>query len=153
MFKRILVAYDGSKHAERAFEVAVALASDLDAWLTLITVAHAPCWVVPGPYVTPVMRDDQLEAEARTLVARAAERVPDGIPVATVVARGAPAKAILERIEQGGHDLVVMGSRGRGAASSLLLGSVSLEVAHHSPVPVLVVHARKGNEAATGVAA
>ena len=55
--------------------------------------------------------------------------------------------ALLRQIEQGHHDLVVMGSRGRGAFRSALLGSVSHYVLHHSPVPVPIVtpsHRRAG---------
>jgi nucleotide-binding universal stress UspA family protein len=51
---------------------------------------------------------------------------------------GIPADVILRRLESGDYDLVVLGSRGRGPAGSLLLGSVSQSVLHESPVPILV---------------
>jgi nucleotide-binding universal stress UspA family protein len=67
--------------------------------------------------------------------------VPEDVPVSTVVRRGPVAKAILNRIETGEHDLVVVGSRGLGPTGSLILGSVSRAVLARSPVPVLVAPA------------
>jgi nucleotide-binding universal stress UspA family protein len=49
--------------------------------------------------------------------------------------------ALLKELKTGRYDLVVMGSRGRVAVRSTLLGSVSHYILHHSPVPVLIVHA------------
>jgi nucleotide-binding universal stress UspA family protein len=80
----------------------------------------------------------------------AAGRVPDGLPVHTVMSGKAVRRALIEQIESGEHDLVVMGSRGRGALRSALLGSVSHYALNHSPVPVLVV--RAGRDEASSLA-
>jgi nucleotide-binding universal stress UspA family protein len=142
LFRRILVGFDGSEHAQRALEAAIELAdSGGGAWLTLICVVQPLRQVMsPGLYVAPTPSLEQLEAEARQGLERAAALVPDGIPVAKIVAHGSPARAILARIDAGAHDLVVVGSRGRDVVRSLLLGSVSLEVLTHSSVPVLIAH-------------
>jgi nucleotide-binding universal stress UspA family protein len=142
VFHSILVAVDGSDHAQRALEEAIDLARAQKARLTLITVPLSPPVVMPG-YVPQLPTEAQLQKEAEVLVEKAAASVPDDVPVTTVVRSGSPAQAILDRIVQGEHDLVVMGSRGHGSIQSLLLGSVSQDVAHRSPVPVLVVHASK----------
>ena len=147
MFHSILVAVDGSRAAARALEEAIDLARGEGARLTLISVAVPPRRLFTPPYALPVPSDDQLEEEAVRILERAEALVPDGVPVSTVVRRGSASKAILERIEDGEHDLVVMGSRGLGPAGSVLLGSVSRAVLCHSRIPALVV--RAGGASAT----
>jgi nucleotide-binding universal stress UspA family protein len=151
VFRSILVAVDGSPAAAEALEQAVDVARAHGARLTLLTVASPPRWRPAGPLVPPYPTDAELEEEARAIVERAEERVPDDVPHATVVRTGPAAREILERVACAGHDLVVLGSRGHGAAASLVLGSVSRAVAAHCPVPVLIarshVHAeRVGDE-------
>ena len=65
----------------------------------------------------------------------------------TAVLSEQPIRVALSRqIANGHHDLVVMGSRGRGAVRAALLGSVSHHVLHHCPVPVLIIHAHRSGE-------
>jgi nucleotide-binding universal stress UspA family protein len=81
------------------------------------------------------------EAETETILRTAAQRVPDRVSLGTVLSGEPVRHALIHQIEEGAHDLVAMGSRGRGAVRSVLLGSVSHYVLHHSPIPVLIVHA------------
>lgn len=148
MFTSILVAWDGSSHAKRALNEAVDIARTQGSRLTLMTIA-APPHVWPGPYVPPVSEEDLLRAAER-----AAEEgealVPDGIPVSSRTAQGHPGIELIKRAEAAGHDLIAMGSRGRGAVRSAVLGSVSHFVLNHAEVPVLIVHERENEEAAEG---
>lgn len=144
MFHRILVAIDGSGHSSRALQEAIDLAQLARAQLTVMTVAPKPLTLmVGGPVVPPVdVRgiDDAVRQEHREVLGHAVAQVPDDVSVIQVLAEGPAAPAILERALRGNHDLIVVGSRGRGEIGSMLLGSVSREVLHHSPVPVLVVY-------------
>jgi nucleotide-binding universal stress UspA family protein len=79
--------------------------------------------------------------DAERVLRAAADRVPDDISVTTILTEHPIRPAILERIEEGHHDVVILGSRGRGTVRSAVLGSVSHHILHHSPVPVLIVHA------------
>ena len=73
--------------------------------------------------------------------------MPDHLSVTTVLSTEPVEPSLIRQIKNGHHDLVVMGSRGRGAMRSALLGSVSHYVLHHSPVPVLIVHAEEPTSA------
>lgn len=147
MFRSILVALDGSPASAAALEHAIRLAQDEGARLTLISVAVPLRWRPATPIYIPFPSDEELERQAQEILDRAEREVPEDVPVSTVVRRGEAAKAILERVEQGEHDLVVIGSRGFGSAASLLLGSVSRAVVAHSPVPVLIARAHPAREA------
>jgi nucleotide-binding universal stress UspA family protein len=138
VFRNILVAVDGSMHSVRAVEEAVDLARSMDGRVTLIGVGTHPV-VWPSPYQA-TMTDAELEEAARAMVDQAAANVPDDVPVATLVRIGRPSDEIITRAREGGHDLIVMGARGRGAVTSLLLGSVSHAVLNESPAAVLIVH-------------
>src|SRR3954470_17111270 len=145
MFRNILVAVDGSAHARRAVADAADLATATNGSLTLITsVPDLKAWVLGGTVAAPVDIESlrkATERDYRKLLDEAAATVPAEIHAHQVLAHGPPAHAITEQVATGGHDLVVMGSRGRGGVRALMLGSVSQQVLHSSPVPVLVVHA------------
>jgi nucleotide-binding universal stress UspA family protein len=146
MFRNVLVAIDGSPHAARALAEAVDLVLTMNARLTLMTSVPGVATILPGlgglvPAGETVALQDEVEREHRALLHRAIAALPDDLPVTTLVAQGRPADAIVKRVAADGHDLVVIGSRGRGNVGSMLLGSVSHEVLHASPVAVLVVHA------------
>jgi nucleotide-binding universal stress UspA family protein len=143
MFHSILVAVDGSPHADQALTHAIDLAQCEHARLTLMTGVVGPPALAylgaAGEAITSLSQDAEACAEAVLL--RARHRIPSDVSVTTVLSRQPIAAALIDQIRDGHHDLVVMGSRGRGAVRSALLGSVSHHVLHHSPVPVLIVHA------------
>jgi nucleotide-binding universal stress UspA family protein len=147
MFRNILVAIDGSPHARRALEEAVDLAEAARARLTVITCVPDPAaWLIGGsPYsggIDFAALSREAEQEAQTVLDQAVETIPDDVPVTKILAHGRPAERILEQAEKGRHDVIVMGSRGRGEVRSLLLGSVSHEVLNASHTAVLILHAQ-----------
>jgi nucleotide-binding universal stress UspA family protein len=143
MFRNILVAVDGSTDADQALTQAIDLAESQHARLTLFSAVVGPAAAAyigaGGGVAATVARDAETETE--TTLRAAVERVPEGVSVNSVLSSDPVRPALIHQIKEGAHDLVVMGSRGRGAVRSVLLGSVSHYVLHHSPVPVLIVHA------------
>ena len=143
MFRNILVALDGSAHSDRALSEAIDLAAAGNGSLTLISVGVPPTlW--PSAYVV-VVPDEELENTAQQSVDKAAATVPDNVFVSKAVRVGRPADEIVATAKEQGNDLIVMGARGRGAVSSLLLGSVTHSVLNQSPKAVLIVHDESGN--------
>jgi nucleotide-binding universal stress UspA family protein len=149
MFRNILVSVDGSRHADQALGEAIDIAQAGRARLTLLTAVKAcPSWAYsPVSAAAARQLSSELEREAQTVMRDAVARVPNDLPVTKIITHEPIRSALMKEIETGQHDLVVMGSRGRGAVASSLLGSVSHHVLNHSPVPVLIVHGREENQA------
>jgi nucleotide-binding universal stress UspA family protein len=89
---------------------------------------------------------EQMERDLEQKLDDAIGAVPNDLPTTSVVKHGEAARTIVDFARSGGHDLIVMGSRGRGALRSLLLGSVSHRVLQVSPVPVLITRASSSDE-------
>jgi nucleotide-binding universal stress UspA family protein len=143
MFRNILVAVDGSPDSDQALAQAIDLATSEHSRLTLFSAVVTPASVgyvgVSGEVAADLSRDAEVETE--TIIRTAAQRVPGQVSLSTVLSSEPVRPALIHQIETGAHDLVVMGSRGRGSVRSVLLGSVSHYVLHHSRIPVLIVHA------------
>jgi nucleotide-binding universal stress UspA family protein len=145
MFLNILVLVDGSPDAQAALSQAIDLAESEHTRLTVLTA------IAPPPPVAALAGVDALaiqraETEADEILGRARDQVPDDLPVATLLLDQPIRQAVIRQVAEGHHDLVVMGSRGRGAVRSALLGSVSHFVLDRSPVPVLIVHAEQSQQ-------
>ncbi len=144
MFRRLLVAFDDSTHARKALDEAIDLARAGNATLTVLTVVpKTSIYATGGGYATPVHIEDLTEQRERayeSVLDAGVRAVPDDVSVTRLLKHGSPGPVIVDEANGGEHDLIVMGSRGRGPVRAFLLGSVSDHVLQESRVPVLVVH-------------
>lgn len=140
MFTKILLATDGSSHAQEALKYACDLALR-DGAQVIVVHAFAPVPTYLGePWGEHVI--GRHVAEGHRIAELAAEHLREaGVDFKMEVLEGPPADAILRVAEVRQCDLIVMGSRGHGTLASLLLGSVSHHVAAHARVPVMIVRA------------
>jgi len=143
MYKKILVPIDGSKSSFDALSHAVAIARLFDAEICILYVSvlsqQLPLYDQVTGSTIPVYSYKDSENFAKAIIAEALKYVPDGIRVKTHNELGEPRIAITEFAKQHNYDIIVIGSRGLGTISGLLLGSVSTYVIRNSKCPVFVV--------------
>jgi nucleotide-binding universal stress UspA family protein len=132
----IVVGYDGSDHAKKALERAVALADG--GAVTIVAASGAAATPTVHGSTNPSIGEDSVEA-GRELAEAKGILESRGVTVQLVEGRGDPAEAICDAATEEGADVIVVGTRGRGAAKRTLLGSVSTKVVHNAPCDVLVV--------------
>ena len=133
-FRTIAVAYDDTEEAKAALARAEALALACRATIVIFTVMAPPA-VVPGATgYTPA-----IAPEAGPIVTRAVKGVDERIAATGRALAGTPGATIAEACEEVGADLLVAGSRGYGPVMRVLIGSVSTQLMHRAPCPVLVV--------------
>jgi len=138
MFGTIVLAVDGSEHAERAVELARKLAAVSG---DQVVITHVTEYMVGRGTGTLELDDDQSGIEQARQYAK--ELADAGIAAHLELARvqagtGHIAKALLETADKHDAGVILMGSRGRTDLASLLLGSVAHKVLHLSDRPVLI---------------
>jgi nucleotide-binding universal stress UspA family protein len=91
----------------------------------------------PGPRALDELVIEAAKSELQAFVGLA--DLDPALKLELVLSPSAPVRAVLEAVRSGDHDLVIMGTHGRGEALTLLLGSVARRVMELSPVPVVLV--------------
>lgn len=139
MYKRILVPVDGSAHAQRALEAAVSLIQGLKKEPALAVLHVNPSISINEPPVG-IDLEERIREEGDNILAPATESLSkEGVSFETFIKTGDPAAAICQTAEEQHADLIIMGSRGIGLMSELLIGSVSHSVMQHAHCPVMIV--------------
>lgn len=140
MFKRVLVAYDGSPCAEAAAALGAKMAEELGSHVTI-------CFALDlgdMPFVEWLSKDtssirSDANRFANDLVEDARKKAGESALIDTHVAQGHSWEAIVLAALDLHCDLIVVGSHGRRGVERALFGSVAEGVARASPIPVLVV--------------
>lgn len=165
----ILVATDFSRGADAALDLGLEMAAALNLPLVLLHVVHDPSHA-PGFYNVPDALGEKarkkhrkhLDQGARTILGAAEDMLdaylqarrqaaPDNAILAdaeTALVIGTPATRITEVAHERNARMIVMGSRGRGALSGILLGSTANRVVQLSRVPVTLVKSERPPETA-----
>ncbi|MGY1727030.1 universal stress protein [Geodermatophilus sp. SYSU D01062] len=144
---RVVVGVDGSAGARAALRFALDDAVRRDVPVEAVTVYRPPeAWMDFD--VVGDVHYDRAEAaaveRAETFVEEVLREVPEPHPVIHVTAvLGSAAEGLVRESE--GADLLVVGSRGHGGFSSVLLGSTGLQCVLHAPCPVTVVHSAEAH--------
>lgn len=142
MYDTILVATDGSEHAQRAAEHGLALARAFDA--TVHAVHAVDLHAAAGPFDVGGVSEEfvgRLEQEGEAAVEAIADEAGDAVAVETAVVRGPPAEAIREYAAEHGADLVAVGTHGRSGLERYVAGSVAERVVRRAGAPVLTARA------------
>lgn len=146
MFKRILVATDGSVLAEKAVSRAIDLAAEQKAELTVLTVVRRQAKsYMDGSTGFEAEESDRIEhqraEQARTMLEAVGKRAEAcGVRISTATVKSnRVGDSIVDAANKHGSDLIVMASHGRTGLSRAILGSETAHVLAHSDVPVLVL--------------
>ncbi len=141
MYRRILVAVDGSNTAHLALQEAVKLAKETKAQLRLVHAIDVTPGVEGG--LDPQTLRRMARQEGNDLLDKVASLVTNGgVEAETVMleaSRRNCSKAIANEARRWAADLIVMGTHGRIGIARLVLGSVAEGVVHIAPVPVLLI--------------
>lgn len=139
---RIVIGLDGSGGSDHALEWAIDMAKRLDAEIVAVHVDSLPTFIpapmgLAPPAETPEQREELQQTFAKEWCTPLRQA---GVHFRALIEEGTPTGLVLIDVAlREGADMIVVGSRGLNGVTEMLLGSVSHQVAHHSPIPVVIV--------------
>ena len=144
LYKKILIATDGSEYTKNSIDYGIDLAKNTQARLHVIYVIDTAAFAsIPMDAAWESMYEllKQEGDEATRYVAEKAEA--EGLEVEKLTVEGHPAEEIIKYAEKNSMNLIVMGTLGKSGLDRFLLGSVAEKVVRASKIPVLVVRGKK----------
>jgi len=138
MFRKMLVANDGSKGGEAALAAALELAKRLDLGLAMVCVEETPRFPASIDEVTEALTDAQGVFDKVVAAAKALAQA-QGVAFETHIVVGHPVSSIVELIQRGGYDLLVVGFMGHSALYNRIIGGKTDRLVELAPCKVLVV--------------
>ncbi len=138
MYETILLATDGSEHAEAVADHAIDIASTRGASVHVLSVVDDRAFLVLDDDRVEAVREDLRESALEAVETAAHAATAAGVETTTAVETGNPAETIVDYVAEHGVDLVVMGTSGDDYERNVV-GSVSRRVVEAAPVPVLTV--------------
>ncbi|WP_165776495.1 universal stress protein [Candidatus Nitrosotalea bavarica] len=141
MIKHIMIPYDKSEPANRAFEYAVDLAKKYNSTISIVScvviqVPTDPYFGTAYMETTKLLREDALSSISKLEPRLRESNIPFKTEVLEVISI---TESLISYSELHNVDLIIIGSRGLGGFKKLLLGSVASGVSQHSKCPVLIV--------------
>ena len=136
--QRILVAYDGSPHAEHAMNVALSMAGDMKAKLFVVSVIRPPEPAESAEFHAVI--DEGREKFERSFVSVRELAKQKEIELETEVVVGHPAEQIIHMADKMQASVIVMGKRSHTILHRWMIGSNSERVLRYAHCPVMIVH-------------
>ena len=138
--KKLMLAYDGSEHSQRALDWTLDLNAQLLYELEIVTVIPPfPSLFADFPTDTYALMEVNRK-NGQTMLERAASHCQErGQTATTALLEGHIVDTLIEHATEGGFTFLISGTRGAGGFEGLLLGSVAHKLVTYSPIPVLIV--------------
>jgi len=138
MYRKILVAHDGSPGAFAALTAGLDLAARLEVEVHMISVTELPAF--PGTMDEVIEEQDEGRRRFQPVIDRAKQLAAlKGLTLQAHLLPGHPVKVIADFVRDRDFDLLVVGFMGHSALYNSLIGSTTDRLVHHSPSAVLVV--------------
>lgn len=144
LYKKILIATDGSEYTKNAIDYGIDLAKSTGAKLFVIYVVDTAAFAsIPMDAAWESMYE-LLNQEGNQAIKYVVEKAEaEGLEIEGKLIEGHPADEIIKSSESNSVSLIVMGTLGKSGLDRFLLGSVAEKVVRNSKIPVLVVRYQK----------